>query len=719
MSAPVIEELIGEIDGVNKVFTVTNIYKPGTTWIIWNGVVYSRLDERWGFTETDEREITTIDTPITKDVLYLYYLLSSEQWGDSVYNLTELANIPESDREDGQSRVVEYMNAIYRFDTSAVINGIPPSDVDNGRWYPVGDQFTMFVGSPYRPIQPCIPDSIGYPPAEGALLSERMDELEKTAQGTIYLADVEAIGSGSSISNIIYADSPNNTVIADFTSSTVDIRLTLDSSYPNVQVVTSVDFYTATFPLIDEHFKGTIDIQVSAGVEDITAYAMIPTTPGEELEAASQEITVTVVLPPELTALSFSGLYPELSWNPGTYQDALAAGDSFNIDFTSDIECVGARVLDQDACVLETFDFASTTTGTIVATIADRGDTLQSLPAWVQVKDENGAYGSARATNHDGGVVDAIDLVELNDTYATGSINSTIIYPGIQAALKDLESATLGLTASLYDEVLFDDNSTDDLDISNPTTFEAAKTVTRLVTATDTRFTGTNFRMILRRNDNGTQIIISGLVKIAHIAIEPAEITLPAAKLRSGGNDSTTVQSHVIHVVLDQPTLSAPSLAEATNGGAWTGSWTGGDQDWLRTLLVHDDDDHITHTWGAFSVTNLAGIVTTTIDAGDTQYIIEGFVARDLYFAPATASSTFNVVVSVYENLRADVWSLKDSIDDPPITHPPLLNPVQGNLDDIVDTFTTTGPSTVYCNDATLVGQNTLGMYLEGFEETI
>jgi hypothetical protein len=122
---------------------------------------------------------------------------------------------------------------------------------------------------------------------------------------------------------------------------------------------------------------------------------------------------------------------------------------------------------------------------------------------------------------------------------------------------------------------------------------------------------------------------------------------------------------------LDQPTLSAPSLAAATNGGTWTGSWTGGDQDWTRTLLVHDDDDHITHTWGAFSVTNLAGIVTTTIDAEDTQYIIEGFVARDLLFAPATPTSTFNVTVSVYENLRATLWELKGTT--------PLLNPVQGN----------------------------------------
>jgi hypothetical protein len=711
MSAPLIERLIGDINGINKVFTITNIYRPGSTWIYWNGVFYAKDDDKWGFAETGESEITTIEAPLTNDVLFLYFLLSSEQWGDSVYNLTELSNVSESDREDGQARVVESENAIYRFDTSAVVNGIPPSDVDNGRWYPTGNQFTMFVGSPYPPVQPCIPDSIGSPPSEGTMLIERMDELEKTAHGTIYLAAVEAIGSGHTISNIVYADDPNNVVIADFTSSTVDIRLTLDSSYPNVQVVTSVDYYTATLPQIDEHFKGTIDIQVSSDGEDIIAYAMIPSTPGEELEAANQEITVTIVLPPELTALSFSGSYPELSWNPGTYQTAVAAGNNFNIAFTSNIECVGARVLDQDACVLETFDFASTTSGTITATIADRGDVLQALPAWVQVKDANGAYGDTRATNHDGGIVDATDLINLNDIYATGSINPTIVYPGIQAALKNVESATLGLTASLYDEVLFDDNSTGDLDISNPTTFEAAKNVTRLVTAADKRFTGTNFRMILRRLDNGTETIVTSLVKIAHVAISDGNITLPATKLRSGGNNDTTIQSHVIHVILDQPTLSAPSLAAATNGGTWTGSWTGGDQDWTRTLLVHDDDDHVTHTWGAFSVTNLAGIVTTTIDTGDTQYIIEGFVARDLLFAPATPTSTFGVTVSVYENLRATLWELKGTT--------PLLNPVQGNLDDIEDTFTITDSSTAYCNDATLVGQNTLGMYLLGFEETI
>lgn len=151
-----VEPLSGAINGGNKVFTAPEAFIPGSTRLIWNGQVYQASDDRHGFAETAADQITTTNAPRTGDELLLLYRVnagssSSGQHADGVQDLTELAGITQAEREDRQVRLVEDENALYRFDVGAAIGGIVPNDVDDGRWFRVGDQLTTFIGSPFHP----------------------------------------------------------------------------------------------------------------------------------------------------------------------------------------------------------------------------------------------------------------------------------------------------------------------------------------------------------------------------------------------------------------------------------------------------------------------------------------------------------------------------------------------------------------------------------------
>lgn len=527
-------------------------------------------------------------------------------------------------------------------------------------------------------------------------------------QGTIYITDATTLTPGGTVTDKVYQDPPANTVLESFKSSSVDLRLSIVSSYPLVQAVTTVGTYTATLTASSGDYTGNLDLVVANIGESFDVSALTP----EGHPSASQTCSCTVQLPPQLLAAVFAEGYPDVPWLPGTAQTEVKAGDTFYIAFMSDLPCVGARVLNQDACILQTFTFAATTTGSVLATIANRGTTPQQLPAWIQVCDSNGSYGAVRATNQGGGTTDGVHVVTLNNVAPSGTLGTPTYASGF-GALKNVETSDVPVTASNYDLVLFS-SAVSELSIADPTLFAATKTVTRI--AGNYRVTGTNLSMRLRRNANGSETTVSSLVKIAHVPIASFAVTLPAARLRSGGNNGTSIQNHTVTVTLDQQAWAAPSMSPAASAGAWSGAWGGSGTSWTRTLQVHDNDLHQTgHAWVAPTVTNLAGLVTAGLTSGAT-YTIGGFVARTLTFAAFSQSTTMNVPVVTYTKLTFGVLSLNN--------HTGLRNATQGNHSDIVDTLTVdsigTNPTTVWLNDVTLAGQNTLGtLTIADVQETV
>lgn len=157
MSLAKIVEMAGIINGSNTVFTTPEAFVPGSFRLIWNGQVYSGNDTIHGFTETDADEITTNKIPRTGDCLLGFYTVNAGSGGgavehaDGVQDITGLKAVIQADRVDRQVRLVEDDNAIYRFDVGATSGGIIPDDVDDGRWFRIGDQLITFIGSPFHP----------------------------------------------------------------------------------------------------------------------------------------------------------------------------------------------------------------------------------------------------------------------------------------------------------------------------------------------------------------------------------------------------------------------------------------------------------------------------------------------------------------------------------------------------------------------------------------
>ncbi len=70
----VIQALTPVPNGVNKVFTSTNKYVPGSFRLVWNGQVYEANDTRHGWAENiDEQSVTLTKAPRVSDVLQAFY----------------------------------------------------------------------------------------------------------------------------------------------------------------------------------------------------------------------------------------------------------------------------------------------------------------------------------------------------------------------------------------------------------------------------------------------------------------------------------------------------------------------------------------------------------------------------------------------------------------------------------------------------------------------
>lgn len=73
MSAPIIRELSGVVDGVNKVFTTAHTYKAGSIVVWLNGLLVRPLDED-GWTEISNTQVELTDAPLPNDTVNASYI---------------------------------------------------------------------------------------------------------------------------------------------------------------------------------------------------------------------------------------------------------------------------------------------------------------------------------------------------------------------------------------------------------------------------------------------------------------------------------------------------------------------------------------------------------------------------------------------------------------------------------------------------------------------
>jgi len=464
--------------------------------------------------------------------------------------------------------------------------------------------------------------------------------------GWVKIVDIDVPG-GVALDKV-FQDAPNNTILQSAKISALDIEVSIKASYPIVDVGGSL---VTLSPSSDEgHYEGSVSVTISGTGPFAVTVQTANNTPG-----AVDACDLTLEEPPELLTLAFSGTYPGA-------QIELKEDDNFTIVGTADKDIDRVRVLDYGACKLEEFAVAVGTGFSVSATIDDEGNVATLRPARVQVRDAvTGAWSGTRDTNLLGGTINGVDLVNCNNLHPTVNIGA-ITYPASQQALKSSESASVAVTAANYDTIT---PSSPPAEL-NITGAPPSYTVTRVSGSYNVNTN--NFRLTATRNANAAQTIAEAVVKIANVAPVITVLT-PATRLRSGGNDGTSVQNHTITIQSNQELLSV-AMDEGASG-TFTGSWAGGPSNWMRRLQVHDDDAKGAFSWQNFVATNLAGIVQNTIGTGGS-YTLGGFVARTLTFAAFATQTPMDVVVVDFSKVSAGIFTatnqpaLKQSIGTPP-----------------------------------------------------
>lgn len=504
------------------------------------------------------------------------------------------------------------------------------------------------------------------------------------AAGWISITDVAV--SGGTASNKTWDDPPGNTVLQAVTVSALSLLVSVKASAPRVIVGGAAA--TLGQHVSGGYYLGTVPVTATEGA----LIAQVTTPDG--LPGALDTCAVTLQAPPVILSLQFIGGYPGA-------QTELKAGDTFQVQGTTNVPCVGVEVQDFGAGILQTINFASTTSFTVSITIADRGTTPQSLAARLRAKDANAAFGPT---------VDTSNTVVLNNLYPTVSFG-TKTYPGIQLALKNAETASVAVTLANLDTVLFD-SPNGDLSITSPTLIEASKTVTRI--AGSYNVSTNNLRGTATRNANAAVTVQQTVVQIANVA-PTVDVTVPAARLRSGGNNGTVVQGHVVSVVANQQLLSAPSLAAGVGGGTFIGGgFAGGPSTWTRTLNVHDNDVKGAYTFTTLVATGLAGLVQNTINSG-SGYTLGGFVPRSLTFAAFATTTSMDVAVVDFSKLTAGIFTATNqaALKQPIGTSPSVTNGYTINALSV-------NPTTVIWLDTPAAGSNSGGTaQITAVEETI
>lgn len=337
-------------------------------------------------------------------------------------------------------------------------------------------------------------------------------------------------------------------------------------------------------------------------------------------DGAEHQTDIVKVTAPNISDIMFLGY-------PGS-QSAVKSGDSITVRVTGD-SFDRIQIYDYQACQAQTTSVSATTTYDLPVLAATRGSGL-IINQTVQLRirsSATGVWSNVRlGTNYhtsDGvGVLQLDNDVPVISTIAQGNIT----YPSSQSAIKDSETATVAHTVTGASSVTYT-SPNGDLSITNPSTYETSKVVTRI--AGSYNIATNNLTITAIKASNATQATRSAVIYIAHTA--PTLTVTEPSRLRSGGNNGTAAQNHTITITASQNLYNAPTLVAPV--GVWQGAgFSGSTTSWTRALQIHDNDTKGVQSWGAISGTNLAGVQATII-TGDANYTIGGFVARVLTVA--------------------------------------------------------------------------------------
>ena len=482
-------------------------------------------------------------------------------------------------------------------------------------------------------------------------------------QGKVWVADVSPT-PGQTSKNVGVDDdgSTSGTVVFEATGNTDLIRITVRAIgetsykpgatvrlYDNLGVLIPGQEYTVPFTAPDQggpEWEGYVD--ADAGAFSGAPYDV--TIEVEHDDGARFSTEYHVVFGPVITAITFvsanealgsghTNKYPQTSWS--AQQSEVKSGDSiyFRVDCDPAAPAmtgiyVYGQAGDLRTTTINDIAIASGHTGYFTTTVTNTGTSATLRGLKIKAHKLDGVFGEDFTST---------DTLLHNNVTPTSSIGS-VSYPVGQTALKEAEVASFFVTYTNADDVRIPEAlPVGDSIIVDTTPLSAGGTATihrNNLSSVGTLESGSNYSVKCFRSANGRESFnVTKLVWIQN-DFPNAQVIEPQVRLRSGGNDGTSIQTHTITLssvsqnITESPTLDLGHVP-VTGGWASSTSFSGSGTSWSNSLRVHDNDPKGSFTWGSFSITNRA-LRTTTVITGNTSYVLGGFVERILSIDPSS-----------------------------------------------------------------------------------
>lgn len=439
-------------------------------------------------------------------------------------------------------------------------------------------------------------------------------------------------------------------------------------------------------------------------------------------EGGSDTASMEVVAAPVVINIFLTDTYPSSS--SGQVEHAAGQTVTLNVQSDQDFNAIEISSDTSNALVAGVYSVSLGASASIVVPVADRGISTVTKSVTLRVKNANGTWSSYIASTSFG-LDDGTHTLQLNNTRPSISFGS-VSYPVNQSALKDVETATVPVTYLNVDEVVFSSLTAPvQLSITNPTTIEPTKTVTRNTGSIGYNVSVNNLQAVVTKTSNATTSTAARVVNIAHDPATITSITKPS-RLRS----SPSGVNHSITVNCNQRTQSLTMAAEV--GDLQGASWTTLDQGetYTRQLRIDDADSKQLANFNSISLVNLAGVVTTevTISPPTLQYTVGGFIQRTVFVnawtdgsTPSQREASIGTEVRDTSKLLVTIGSSTGAFTNTLTTYTSPSNPTTTNyaVTGPTGVLNSTAGNLIFVRDTLLASGNVTGTLPVSVEETI
>lgn len=514
--------------------------------------------------------------------------------------------------------------------------------------------------------------------------------------GAVFVTDVVPVDPLQNAGDKVQSDDGHSLVSFSTTTTELKVEFVAITGHTNYRPNVTVNGVEATLIARDEAplWDGSVELEVTPN-DDGNVVIVV-----EHEDGAIASVVGELDVAPKILSAKFASDYP-------AGQTELKADDEMDIEVIVDMSVVAFEIANHGAFKATSGIVInnSTTLSMPGLKIADRGNVVTERGFQVRVQKASGAWSDWFETDNSGQELQS--FVKLNNLKPTINV-STIEYPPAQFAIKAGDSALIKHDITDYDTVTYGTIGSD-LNIANPTVFDIEKVAS--YASGDYNDGTNNFNIVARRSANGATTTYNGLVRIANV-VPTVSVSVPAARLRSGGNHDTQPQRHTITLTSNQALSQDPilNLPEGNwEDNAWKPNATR--KVWTRGLIVHDDDAKGQFDFNGLVVENGSGLTNNDI-SGSVTYTLGGFVLR-------------NINVAAYPNRIAEVGTMV--ADTTKLRCSNLSKGSSGSLNftyqaddsNAVDRYTILNNTIWYNCDAANATSNTSGLMIIELEEVV